>query len=361
MRVVITGATGNVGTALIERLVHDSQVETIVGVARRIPPYEQPNVVWRQADVAEDDLSATMRETDVVVHLAWQIQPGRDVRELWRVNIGGSRNVFDAAAAAQVRGLVYASSVGAYSPAPDRDEPVSEDHPTDGIPSSSYARQKAYVERLLDAFELAHPQTRVVRLRPALTFQRSAATEVRRLFLGSLFPNRVATRAPVLPDVQGLRFQAVHADDVAEAYRLVLHHMMQEAWDRLPSVFNIAAPPTLTLQTVAELIGARTVRVPQLVVRPAAALTWWLRLHPVEPGWVDLALNAPLMDTRRARGALGWKPQRTARHALAELLNGIAAGAGHPTPPLQGDAPRRRLAELSTGQGQRYSPDPRTE
>jgi len=84
-----------------------------------------------------------------VVHLAWLIQPSRDLAMLEATNVEGSRRVFAAAAAVGAGTLVHASSIGAYSPGP-KDDPVGEDHPTDGIPTSFYSRHKAAAERLLD-------------------------------------------------------------------------------------------------------------------------------------------------------------------------------------------------------------------
>src|SRR5690606_23038766 len=131
--------------------------------------------------------------------------------ETWRVNVDGSARVFDAAVAAGAATLVHASSVGAYRPAPG--QTVDESWPTDGLPTAGYGREKAYVERILDAVEARHPEVRVVRMRPAFIFQRRSASEQRRLFLGPLVPNVIARYGalPVVPLPRGLCFQALHA------------------------------------------------------------------------------------------------------------------------------------------------------
>jgi nucleoside-diphosphate-sugar epimerase len=118
MRIVVIGATGNVGTSVLDALMRDEAVESIVGVARRLPDLTLPKTSWRTADVAVDDLEPILRGADCVIHLAWLIQPGRDLDLLQAVNVEGSARVFQAVAAAGVGSLVYASSVGAYSPAP---------------------------------------------------------------------------------------------------------------------------------------------------------------------------------------------------------------------------------------------------
>jgi nucleoside-diphosphate-sugar epimerase len=118
MRVVVLGATGNAGTALCQRLGADPEVESILGVARRRPAAELPKVEWRTADIVSADLAPLFAGADAVVHLAWLIQPSRDEALLRRVNVDASERVFESAAEAGVEALVYASSVGAYSPGP---------------------------------------------------------------------------------------------------------------------------------------------------------------------------------------------------------------------------------------------------
>jgi nucleoside-diphosphate-sugar epimerase len=347
MKVVVTGATGNVGTSVLAALGREPEVTEIIGLARRLPTVERPKVRWVQADVAHTSLRPIFEGADAVVHLAWAIQPSHDEGEMERVNVLGSRRVFDAARQAGVGALVHASSVGAYSPGP-KDDTVDESWATDGIPTSAYSRHKVSVERMLD--DLASESTmRVVRLRPGLIFKREAASEIRRFFLGPLLPNVLVRPRliPFVPDVTGLRFQAVHADDVGDAYRRAVVRAVDGA-------FNIAAAPTIGPPELASLLRARRLPVPAKLLRGAAALSWRAHLQPADAGWIDLALGVPLMDVSRARGELGWQPRATSLDALGELLAGIRDGSGGDTPPLDPDAGGPlRAGEFTTGVGGR--------
>ena len=328
MRVVVTGATGNVGTSVLAALTGEPVVEEIVALARRRASFGSARVTSIAADVRHADLAQLFADADAVVHLAWLIQPSRDEAELRSVNVEGTRRVLEAVARADVGALVYASSVGAYSPGP-KDRAVDERWPTGGIPSLFYSRHKAEVERMLDRFERDRPQTRVVRLRPGLIFKREAATGIRRLFAGPLLPSPLVRRGliPLVPDMARLRFQAVHSRDIGDAYRRAL---VSDAH----GPFNIAADPVIDSALLAELLHARRVPLRPRLLRGAASLSWRLRLQPSPPGWIDLALGVPLMDTRRAREELGWQASTSASDALLELLEGLRDGADFPTPPL---------------------------
>jgi nucleoside-diphosphate-sugar epimerase len=348
LRVVVVGGSGNVGTSLLETLAEEPAVDSVLGVSRRRPATLAGATEWAEADIRSDDLAPLFEGADVVVHLAWAIQPSRDERALWATNVHGSARVFRAVGAANVPVLVYASSVGTYSPGP-KNRRVDESWAREGMRTSFYSRHKAEVERILDGLERERPSLRVVRLRPGLTFKAGAASGIRRLFAGPFLPSFLVRRGlvPVVPRHPRLRVQAVHSVDVGHAYRLAIIRNVRGA-------FNIAADPVLDGTELARLLQTRTLPVTPGVLRTAAALSWRLRLQPTPPGWVDLAFAVPLLDSGRAHRELGWRPTRTAGEAFLELFDAIRERAGLRTPPL---APETggpvRVGEFATGVGAR--------
>jgi UDP-glucose 4-epimerase len=277
MRVVVAGATGNIGTSLLRSLEGEEKVESVLGLARRLPSLSMPKVEWASADVTSDDLAPHLEGADAVVSLHWLIQPSRDLNKQWMVNVEGNSRLMRAMKEAGVPVLVYSSSVGVYSPGP-KDRAVDESWPKDGTPTSYYARHKAEVERRLDRFETENPEIRVVRVRPALVFKKEAAQGIRRLFGGPFVPTILArpTLINLIPEMEDLRGQVVHSYDVGEAFRQALVRDVRGA-------FNVAAEPVLDAHEVGRILNARPLPVSARAARAGVELSWRLRLQPVTP------------------------------------------------------------------------------
>ncbi|MCW2960356.1 MAG: dependent epimerase/dehydratase family, partial [Thermoleophilia bacterium] len=286
---------------------------------------------------------------DAVVHLAWLIQPSHDVELLEAVNVLGTKRVLAAAAQARVPVVVVGSSIGAYASGPPRGR-VEEHWPTLGIPGNLYSQQKSRQEDLVDRFERRHRDVRVVRIRSGLVFQAEAGASIRRLFAGPLLPRWILRRRglPIVPGIAGLQTQCVHAQDLAEAYRLAIVN----ANARGP--YNVATEPELSSRVVRMVLHARlTAPLPAPVLRWIAETAWRAHLQPTPGSWVDLAMRSPIMDTSRIRSELGWAPRWTAEEALADLIGGMGANLGLPTPPLAPDhgAVSFTTREFSPGAG----------
>ena len=328
MRVVVVGATGNVGMSVLDALIPEPQINTIVGVSRRPPSIDLPKVSWHAADTAVDPLDDLVAGADAIVALAWKLQPQRDEAAMLQTNVVGTMRLFHAAVRARVPAFVYASSVGTYAPGP-KSPHVDETWAHSGIRTSVYSRHKATVEALLDEAEKDAPM-RVVRMRTSLVFKAQASSEIGRLFFGPLIPRRFMRpgRLPFVPRTKGLLFQATHSADVGEAYKAAVLRDVRGA-------FNIAADPVIDPSALARVLDARAVWMPGPALRATVAAGWHLHAVPIEPGWIDLALRTPLMRTDRARGELDWQPRRSSIEALRELFEGLAVKSGGPTPPLE--------------------------
>jgi nucleoside-diphosphate-sugar epimerase len=342
MRIVVTGASGNVGTALVSRLQAAGQHD-IVAIARRVPDYaaiDGPR--WVSIDLSDPSCGHQLRHAfdgaDAVVHLAWGFQPSHQVGYLEAVGVGGTQRVLAASAATDVRHVVHMSSVGAYSPKRDT-EPVDESWPVKGVPTSSYSRHKADAERLLDSFEKTSAGTAVARVRPGIIGQRSAGSALLRYALPILLPAKTIAAVPVLPMPAGLTIPMVHADDVADA---IVRILQQQA----TGAYNLAAATPISAADIAETLGARWIPTPGRVLRTLLAASWQARLQPVAPGWLDLGAAAPALDSSRAEHELGWTPKASALEVLRETVEGMSEAVAGSTAPLRHRTVLSELSEL---------------
>src|SRR5260221_12072715 len=147
LTIAVTGPTGEIGRSFISALERAPEVERVIGMARR--PFDLGAQGWekteyRRGDILDRDaVDALVADADVVVPLAFVIVAGRG--ESRKINLTGSRNVFEAAAAAGTKRLVYTSPVAAYGFHRSLPQLLTEDLPVRGASRHPYSADKAQV------------------------------------------------------------------------------------------------------------------------------------------------------------------------------------------------------------------------
>jgi nucleoside-diphosphate-sugar epimerase len=319
--VAVTGPTGDIGISAVHALEQHPEVERIVGMARR--PFDAAAHGWtkteyRQGDILDrDSVDALVGDADIVVHLAFIIMGSRE--ESARVNLEGTRNVFEAAVAGpRTRRLVYTSSVAAYGYHSDNPVPITEDVPPRGSAEHYYSEQKAACEAALVEITADSP-LEVFVLRPCIVAGPKALALAEAMPWTRL-PDRVrkVTGAvpllkPPFPD-PGIPVQLVHHDDVASAIALAA------TTSAPPGAYNLAGDGLLTMSDVGQALGARPIKVPHVAARATSELIARLPFVPSGLEWLHAGRASTVMDTGKAKSQLGWTPKYTA----AETLSGLA-------------------------------------
>ncbi|OBI44495.1 NAD-dependent epimerase/dehydratase family protein [Mycobacterium colombiense] len=321
--VAVTGPTGEIGLSAVTALEREPAVDAIIGMARR--PFDPPSHGWlkttyQQGDILDREaVDALVAQADVVIHLAFMIMGSRD--ESSRVNLEGSRNVFEATVAAErPRRLVYTSSVAAYGYHSDNPTPLTEDVPAQGSAEHYYSAQNAASEALLAEITEDSP-LEVFVLRPCIVAGPKATALADAMPWNQLpGPMRAVVKAvpalkPVVPD-PGIPLQLVHHDDVAAAIALAATAPAP------PGAYNIAGDGVVTVADVARALGGRPVRVPAVAATAASAAISRVPLVPSMLEWLHTARTSMVMDTTKAKTQLGWRPL----HSSAETLEALAEG-----------------------------------
>jgi UDP-glucose 4-epimerase len=329
LTVAITGPTGDIGRSLLRALDRSREVGRVVAMARReFDPAALglKKTEYRRGDVLDRDaLSALFEGADVVVHLAFIIMGGR--KETESINLQGSRNVFEAAVAAGVRRLVYASSVAAYGFHADNPEQLTEDIEPRGTDRHYYSAQKAALETVL-AEVVSDTDVESYVFRPCIVAGPDALLlleNIPYIALSDRMPGPILRALefmpalkPVLPD-PGVPFQLVHHDDVATAFRAAI------LGRGTPGIYNLAGPGELTMSDVADALGWYSVPLPDFALGAAAEVVARLPFVPAEAQWIESFRTPVLMDTTKARRELRWRPRHEARATLQAMVDGAQA------------------------------------
>ena len=323
LTVAVTGPTGEIGLPLMSELEGDLAVEAVRGMARR--PFDPSaegweKVTYRRGDILDrGSLAALFDGADVAVHLAFAIFGGRE--ETRRINLEGTRNVFEAAIEAGVQRLVYASSVAAYGFHPENPQPLTEEVPPRGSESFYYSAQKAELEATLDQL-LTGTEVDAYVFRPCIVAGPRATMLIEKIVegarLGDPLPAvrrglaRLPLPQPLLPDI-GAPLQLVHHDDVARALAAAI------AGKGEPGAYNLAGEGQLGIGDVARALGWHTVPIPGAAVGLGASVARRFSLLSPQLEWAT-ALRVPvLMDTGKARRELGWEPRFDAGETLIQM------------------------------------------
>jgi nucleoside-diphosphate-sugar epimerase len=310
--IAVTGAAGLVGQPLLEALAAHADVTRIVGLDVREPTRRPPTAEVHRVDIAGTRLAPLLDGVDVIVHLAGVVDPIPDEALMARVNVGGTRQVLEAAATVGVRRVVRVSSATVYGAWANNPVPLTEDAPLRPNPDYSPAVQGAEVERLLAEWRTSHPEVVATTLRAAPVVGPGAERLPARILLGRPALRVRGADAPV---------QVVHVDDLVSALALA-------ATTDLPGVYNVAADGWLAAETARAVVGRSAVpALGEEALTRALKRAWALGVGDIPPGVVPYLVHPWVIANDRLR-AVGWTPTHSNAEAIREGVAALTAARG---------------------------------
>ncbi len=304
MRYLITGGAGYIGSRLVDLLSRREDTEQIVICDLAPPAAYRPKTQFERVDVRDRDTVRAALErsrADALIHLAFILNPSHDEQLMYDVDVNGTHNVLEAAAAAGTQQALVASSSSAYGAFPDNPVPLTEDDPVRGVPSFAYARDKTESDRLCQLWAAAHPDRVMTIVRPCIVFGPSVDNYFVRLW----------TKAPFSPDAGQLdnQIQFVHEDDVVEAISALL-------LGRHAGAYNVAGDGLMTQRECAELVGLPIRKMPLRAYRGLARAMWTARVSEAPPGLIEFVLHPGILSTEKLKRTTGWSPKHTSRETF---------------------------------------------
>ena len=314
MKYLITGGSGYIGSRLTDLLVQNDENE-VVNLDIRPPAVPKSRTRFVRMDIRDRGMAALIAEErpDALVHLAFVLNPIRDEHAMYDIDVNGTANVLDAAAAAGVPHLLVASSTTAYGAWPDNPVPIPEEHPVRGLPAYEYARDKTEIDRLCQLWAAQHPDSTMTIVRPTIVFGPNVDNYIVRFWQNSPFV--------VLPDGRDADWQYVHEDDVVDALSRLLS-------ERRGGIFNVTADGTVKMSEAARIAGLKIRKMPLRVYRRIAAASWKLRLPNVEapPGQIEFVLHPWIASNEKLKAELGWQPRYTSRETFEITMRAKGVG-----------------------------------
>lgn len=313
MNIAVTGGSGQLGTHILRRLLRDRAVRGVVSIDRRPPAVPGGKLRAVTCDVRDPAIVEHLRGADALIHLAFVVTQHLPRAEFDAINIGGSRNVFTAAAKAGVGHVTYASSIAAYGVLPGHPVPLTEDAARRQQPGFAYANAKFEVEAFLDAFAAEHPEIRVARMRPTILVGEGMEHP-----LGAMLRRGIL---PYIPGGSGAPLPIVWDEDVADAFVLAVKA-------RASGAFNLSAEELLPIPELARESGLRLLTLPRPLARLSSRASAALHRLGVgqahDPAWLEDHGAILLPTCARARDELGWRPRcPTAAEVLRHYLRTV--------------------------------------
>lgn len=309
LTVAVTGGSGQLGTLVLQRLIEEPEVERIISIDRRPPIVGSAKLQTVIADVRDPALSRYLDGVDAVIHCAFIIR-GQERSPTYRaVNVDGSKNVFQAAAAAGVESIAVVSSITAYGCVAGHPIPIVETTPRVRQADFAYACCKFDVEAFLDEVEPQHPDIAVSRIRANVLIGRRVEH-----LLG------IVLRIGWIPDL-GVPLPVVWDEDVADLLVLA-------AKRRARGAFNAAADELLPSAELAQRTGMTSVRVSRILLFMQIAfyeLLSRLNVHLLsDPSWITKTKVPLIASSERARRELGWSPRFPTAVALIDHFRAVS-------------------------------------
>ncbi len=307
-KVFVTGMGGYVGQCLCRELDRGSYCSKFYGMDVKEPLYKFKKGTFRNMDINDPELVTWIKEIqpDVIIHLAYVLQPSRDSAWMRKVNVGGTENILEAVKQAGVKQLLVTSSGTAYGAWPDNPVPLKETDPIRRHPHFQYARDKADVEAILDDFVEKNPDVITSWVRPCIVYGPNVDNYISELFT-----------LPFAMELKGIdppTYQFVHEDDVVAA---ILHLLKKEA----QGPFNLAPPDTMTLTEINALTGKQAIPLTPGLMKSAFGLTWNLGLPilKVPDSFFDFVQYPWVVDTTKLLD-LGFKYTYSTRETMTIML-----------------------------------------
>ncbi len=311
---MIVGGSGFIGTNFAKFLVENDYNFKIYD--KKKSKFLPKNVDIILGDIRDKTkLSHAMKDCDVVFHLA-TVPPSLRLlsREIYDIDVNGTKNVINCAKNIGVEKVVFTSSAShVYGLVKSSSCPIKEDENLN--PINEYGENKVISEEVCENANKDGLSTIVLRLSMVLGPFNFDPILIENMM--TLFSNKKA----IIAGGGKSKNQSVHVEDVISALLSCADASLSNY-----EVFNISGKEILTINEFMELskqvIGSSSnvVHLPLFLAKGIVSLAWSLNKSDINPSYLDLMAQDQYFDISKAKKNLNWEPKKSVKDALEDTI-----------------------------------------
>lgn len=306
MKILITGAAGDIGSRLVNFFQNDTEVDLYTTALEDLLP--NVNSLHKVFDIRDADFIQWVRDIqpDVIVHLASIIQLPESMsrQEAFDIDVKATQSLLDVSIEVGVKKIVVTSSGAAYGYWQDSPEWLTEEMSLRGNEDYFYSSHKRQVEEILARYSETNPELKQVVLRPGTVLGPNFNNPITNMFSKNIIMGIAGSGSP---------FVIIWVDDLVA-------YLIEAAKTDVEGVFNVAGDGTLTLKQIAGFLNKPYLAIPSWLLRAVLSVLKPFGLSQYGPEQVKFIEYRPVLSNEKIKQKFRHQPEKSTEKAFLAFL-----------------------------------------
>lgn len=306
MKILITGAAGDIGSRLVKIFSEKNQIQLFTTALSELP-YEA-NSTHRAFDIRDQNFLDWVAEIkpDVIIHLASIIQlpVNMSVEQAHDIDVKATKALLDTCVNVGVGKIVVTSSGAAYGYYQDNAPYLTEDMPVRGNDDYFYSSHKRQVEEMLADYREKFPALKQVVLRPGTVLGPNFENPITNMFSKNMITGIAGSDSP---------FVIIWVDDLVA-------YLIEASTTDVTGVYNVAGDGTLSLKQIAKRLNKPYIAIPSLVLRSLLSILKPMKISQYGPEQVKFVEFRPVLCNAKIKKSFVHQPEKTTLQAFEAFL-----------------------------------------
>ena len=308
MKILVTGAAGNIGRRLVEKLLAENQAEVYATDVKENPFADHPKLNFQSFDLRGDEFTVWVKKIrpQQVVHLASILQISATLnREMAHdIDVKATETLLQTSVGLGVQKFIVTTSGAAYGYYPENREVITEARAIRGNNSYFYSAHKAEVESIMARYKDQHPELKQIIFRPGAVLGPNFDGPVVNLFKQSLITGLMGYPGP---------FTFIWSEDLVD-------YIIEGLNGPITGPFNVAGDGVMTMKDIAKRLNKIYLPLPALLIQAALAIAKPLGLTQYGPEQIKFIKYRPVLANDKIKATFTHRARYTTAQALDAFL-----------------------------------------